>query len=116
MTATPATSRTQLAKLLAVLGLDNLAECDAADPTFGELAVQPALSWQHTIKTLPVENALLKLGTWRALVAECLARAGSRRPWEVGCLRDLPVSWRRSVEQRYMPNEIGNWALQGRQA
>ena len=44
---------------------------------------------------------------WRETVAECLARPGSLRPWEIGFLHDLQRWGRRlSPKQRAIVNEI----------
>ena len=111
MSALPATDRSKLAKLLGMLGSDHAGERDAAALAAHQLVTQAGLSWRQIVSPPAIEKPLPELGTWRATVAECLARPGSLRPWELGFLRDLPQFRRLSVKQRYVLKEIADRVL-----
>jgi hypothetical protein len=109
--ALPVATRGRLAKLLGLLGSDHAGERDAAATAAHRLVVQSGLTWRQVIEPPAIEKRLPELGTWRATVAECLARPGSLRPWEVGFLRDLPQFRRLSTKQRYVLKEIADRVL-----
>ena len=111
MTVLPATSRTKLAKLLGMLGSDHPGERDVAALAAHRLVTQAGLAWRQVVTPAAVEKPLPELGTWRTTVKECLARPGSRRPWEVKFLHDLPGFRRLSVKQRYVLSEIADRVL-----
>jgi hypothetical protein len=111
MNALPATSRTKLAKLLGMLGSDHAGERDAAALAAHRLVTAAGLTWKQVVTPPPIEKKLPDLGTWRATVAECLARPGSLRPWEAKFLQDLPGFRRLSVKQRYVLKEIADRVL-----
>jgi hypothetical protein len=110
--ALPVATRAKLAKLLGMLGSDHAGERDAAGLAAHRLVQQAGVSWRQVLEPPAIEKALPELGTWRATVAECLARPDSLRPWEVGFLRDLPGFRRLSTKQRYTLKEIADRVLQ----
>jgi len=112
MTALLAAERARLAKTLALLASDQPGEVQAAAAAACRIVHAAGVTWAQVLKPPPVEKPLPELGTWRATVADCLARPGSLRPWEAGFLRDLPGFRRLSVKQRYVLREIADRVLQ----
>ncbi len=111
MTMLPQSSRTQLAKLLGLLGSDHAGERDAAGLAAHRLLQRHGLTWAQALAPPPVVKKLPEHGTWRKTVADCLARPGSLRPWEAGFLRDLPGFTRLGAKQRYILQEIADRVL-----
>ena len=111
MIAFPAPSRAKLAKLLALLGSDHAGERDAAGLAAHRLVVGAGLTWRKVLEPPPIAKPLPELGTWRETVAQCLAKPGSLRAWEVEFLRDLRGFRRLSVKQRYVLKEIADRVL-----
>ncbi len=107
-----ATSRTKLAKLLALLGSDKAGERDAAGLAAHRLVSTAGLSWQQVLSPPGPDKPLPELGIWRETVRQCLEHPGSLRPWEACFLRDLPKFPRLSTKQRYCLKEIADRVLE----
>jgi hypothetical protein len=86
-------------------------ERDAVGVAAHRLVVNAGVTWRQVITPPPVEKRLPELGTWRQTVAECLARPGSLREWEIGFLRDLPQFRSLAIKQRYCLKEIADPVL-----
>jgi hypothetical protein len=101
----------KLAKVLPLLASDRPGEVVAAASAAQPILAKAGLTWGDIIAAKPPEHREPEFRTWRSTVAECLAKPGSLRPWEIGFLRDLPSFQRLSVKQRNCLNEISKRVL-----
>ena len=111
MSALSSTNRIKVAKLLGMLGSNHAGERDAAGLAAHRIVTAAGLSWRQLITPQPVEKDIPLRGKWRQTCADCLAKPGSLKPWEVTFLRELPGFRRLSGKQRYILKEIADRVL-----
>ncbi len=111
MIALSTPTRAQLAKILALLGSNDLATIAEAAAAAHQIVQESGLSWRQILKPPPIEKRLPEMGVWRQTVILCQAHPGALRQWEAGFLSDLPRFRRLSVKQRYVLKQIADRVL-----